>query len=149
MLGSPYGDGTSRTKHMEPTDERPPSPPASLPSDVLIVEDDLIIALDLEETIREVGVQASRTAANVAEALEFIAARAPDFALLDIGLQGETSLAVAERLDVLGVPFAFLTGYGARAMPLPRFGDRPRIEKPFSSAALTIVLRNWQRRRGN
>jgi hypothetical protein len=34
-------------------------------------------------------------------------------------------------------------------MPLPRFGDRPRIEKPFSSAALTIVLRNWQRRRGN
>jgi len=148
MLGSPYGDGTSRAKHMEPTDERPPSPPAFLPSDVLIVEDDLIIALDLEETIREAGVKTSRTATNVAEALDFIAARVPDFALLDIGLQGETSLAVADRLDALGVPFVFLTGYGARAMPLPRFGDRPRIEKPFSSAALTIVLRNWQRRRG-
>ena len=147
MLGSRYGDGTSRKEFMEPTDERPPSPPASLPGDVLIVEDDLIIALDLEETVREVGVKDSRTATNVAEALEFIAARVPDFALLDIGLKGETSLAIADRLDALGVSFAFLTGYGARAMPLPRFGDRPRIEKPFSSAALTIVLRNWQRSR--
>ena len=46
----------------------------------------------------------------------------------------------------LGVPFAFLTGYGARATPLPRFGDRPKIEKPFSGAALLVLLRNWRRR---
>lgn len=131
---------------MEPTEEKPPERSALPPRDVLIVEDDLIIALDLEETIASLGVQASRTATTVAEALDLIAARAPDFALLDIGLRDETSLAVADRLDALGVPFAFLTGYGARAMPLPRYGDRPRIEKPFSGAALTIVLRNWQHR---
>jgi CheY-like chemotaxis protein len=131
---------------MEPIEEKPPERSALPPDDVLIVEDDLIIALDLEETILRLGVQASRTATTVAEALELIAARKPDFALLDIGLREETSLAIADRLDTLGVPFAFLTGYGARAVPLPRFSDRPRIEKPFSGAALTILLRNWRRR---
>ena len=131
---------------MEPIEEKPPERSALPPDDVLIVEDDLIIALDLEETILRLGVQASRTATTVAEALELIAMRKPDFALLDIGLRDETSLAIADRLDALGVPFAFLTGYGARAVPLPRFSDRPRIEKPFSGAALTILLRNWRRR---
>ncbi len=131
---------------MEPTEGKPPERSTLPPGDVLIVEDDLIIALDLEETILRLGVQTSRTATSVAEAIELIATRKPDFALLDIGLRDETSLAIADRLDALGVPFAFLTGYGARATPLPRFGDRPKIEKPFSGAALTVLLRNWRRR---
>ena len=130
---------------MEPIDGKPPASPA-FPNDVLIVEVDPIIALDLEETIRQFGVRRSRTATNVAEALEMIAARTPDFGLLDIGLRAETSLAIADRLADLGVPFAFLTGYGARAAPLPRFGDRPRIEKPFSPAELAVVLQNWRGR---
>jgi CheY-like chemotaxis protein len=131
---------------MEPIDGDRTAGPAAPPVDVLIVEDNMIIALDLEETILCLGVQTSRTAATVAEALQFIAQRAPDFALLDIGLRDETSLPVADRLDALQVPFAFLTGYGARAAPLPRYGDRPKIEKPFSRAALAEVLANWRGR---
>jgi ActR/RegA family two-component response regulator len=131
---------------MEPNNGKPPPGSALLPDDVLIVEDDLIIALDLEATIIGLGVKRSRTAMDVAEALGLIAQRVPDFALLDIGLRDETSLAVADRLAALGVRFAFVTGYGARAVPLPRFSDRPKLEKPFSRAALTIVLRNWRRR---
>ena len=58
----------------------------ALPDDVLIVEDDPIIALDFEDTVLGFGVKTVRTAASVARALEMIADRAPDFALLDVGL---------------------------------------------------------------
>src|SRR5215213_56567 len=84
--------------------------PHWMPDDVLIVEDDPIIALDFEDTILGFGVKRVRTAASVATALGMIADRAPDFALLDVGLVHEKSFAIAERLDVLKIPFAFVTG---------------------------------------
>ena len=60
--------------------------PAGVPGDVLIVEDDAIIALDFEQTVAEFGVTSVRIASSVARALAMIAERVPDFALLDIGL---------------------------------------------------------------
>jgi PleD family two-component response regulator len=74
--------------------------PASdgMPNDVLIVEDDPIIALDFEDTILGSGVKTVRTAGSVARALAMIDERPPDFALLDVGLIREKSFAVAERL---------------------------------------------------
>ena len=57
-----------------------------VPGNVLIVEDDPIIALDFEDTILGFGVKAVRTAGNVIKALQMIADQAPDFALLDVGL---------------------------------------------------------------
>ena len=86
-----------------------------MPGDVLIVEDDPIIALDFEDTILGFGVKTVRSAGSVAKALEMIADRAPDFALLDIGLVREKSFAVAERLEALKIPFVFVTGYGVHA----------------------------------
>ena len=78
----------------------------ALPDDVLIVEDDAIIALDFEDTILGFGVNSVRSAASVAKALEMIADRAPDFALLDVGLVHEKSFAIAERLDTLKIPLS-------------------------------------------
>ena len=112
----------------------------ALPQDVLIVEDDPIIALDLEDTILGLGVATVRTAGHVATALDMIAARAPDFALLDVGLVHENSFAIAERLTALNIPFAFVTGYGSGKVPAI-FADRPRLPKPFSTEALLVVLR--------
>ena len=89
----------------------PASKPAGIPRDVLIVEDDVIIAIDVEQTIAEFGVTSARTASNVAQALAMIAERTPDFALLDVGLSEDKSFAVANRLAALKIPFAFVTGY--------------------------------------
>ena len=116
-----------------------PAQTLGLPSDVLIVEDDPIIALDYEDTILGFGVRTVRTAGNVATALEMIAERPPDFALLDVGLVCEQSIAVAERLAALNIPFAFATGYGADRVPAA-FADRPRLPKPCSSDALRAAL---------
>jgi hypothetical protein len=100
----------------------------AFPAHVLIVEDDPIIALDFEDTIRGFGVETIRTAASVAVALELIADQAPDFALL-------------ERLDALKIPFAFVTGYRAAGTFPAAFDQVPRLPKPCSSEALQAVLK--------
>src|SRR6185369_5690913 len=116
--------------------------PASdgMPSDVLIVEDDPIIALDFEDTLLGFGVKTVRTAGSVAKALLMIEERPPDFALLDVSLIRENSFAVAERLDSLKIPYAFVTGYGADARLPAAFDAKPRLVKPSSTDALRAVL---------
>jgi CheY-like chemotaxis protein len=114
----------------------------SMPDDVLIVEDDPIIALDFEDTILGFGVKTVRIAANVAKALELIEHRPPQFALLDVSLIREKSFAIAERLAALKIPFAFVTGYGSDANLPPAFATRPRLPKPCSSDALQALLKS-------
>ncbi|MEN3287075.1 MAG: hypothetical protein V7634_1375 [Bradyrhizobium sp.] len=108
--------------------------------DVLIVEDDPIIALGLEDTVLDLGIAAVRVASNVTTALQMIDDRMPEFALLDVGLVREKSFAIAERLAALQIPFAFSTGYGADGVPAA-FADRPRLPKPCPTDALEAVLR--------
>lgn len=122
---------------MEPA----PSGMPAFPDDLLLVEDDPIIALDFEDTILGLGVNEVRTAGNVARALEIIAERAPDFALLDVSLIREKSFAVAERLEALRIPFVFITGYGADVRLPVAFTHRPRLPKPCSTDALEAVLK--------
>ena len=111
-----------------------------MPDDVLIVEDDPIIGLGFEDMILGFGVETVRTAASVAQALDMISDRAPDFALLDVGLVREKSFAVAERLTALKIPFAFVTGYGSDARLPAAFADKPRLAKPYSTDALQALL---------
>jgi CheY-like chemotaxis protein len=111
-----------------------------MPNDVLIVEDDPIIALDFEDTLLGFGVKAVRTAPSVARALALIAERAPEFALLDVGLIREKSFAVAERLELLKIPFAFVTGYSSAARLPAAFASKPLLPKPYSTDALRALL---------
>lgn len=113
---------------------------AAVPNDVLIVEDDPLIALDFEDTILGFGVKTVRTAGSVARALEMIADRVPDFALLDVGLVRERSFAIAERLDALKIPFVFVTGYGAAGTFPAAFARRPRLPKPYLAEELKALL---------
>ncbi|QPF92006.1 response regulator [Bradyrhizobium commune] len=110
------------------------------PADVLIVEDDPIIAIDFEDRLLGFGVTKVRTVGSVAQALKAIAARAPDFALLDVELIREKSFAIAERLAALDIPFVFVTGYGAETSIPAQFAARPRLQKPCSSDALEAAL---------
>lgn len=117
---------------------------ADLPANVLVVEDDPLIALDASETIRSFGVASVRTTGTVAAALQMIAERAPDFALLDVGLIHEKSFAVAGQLAALGIPFVFVTGYSGDAGIPADFARVPRLTKPYLRDALLNVLRAWR-----
>lgn len=112
----------------------------SMPDNVLLVEDNMIIALDTEDAIRGLGVKTVRTAAGVAEALRQIEERAPDFALLDVNLGAETSFEIGEVLAKRNIRFAFATGYGEQvAFPAP-FADVPRLRKPYAVETLRAAL---------
>jgi CheY-like chemotaxis protein len=126
-----------------PGETMEPASPDRVPDDVLIVEDDPIIALDFEDTIVGFGVKTVRAAGSVARVLEIIAERSPDFALLDVALAREKSFAVAERLDGLKIPFVFVTGYGAGVRLPAALARRPRLPKPCSTDALGAMLRSW------
>jgi two-component SAPR family response regulator len=116
-----------------------------MPNDVLIVEDDAIIALDFEDTLLGFGVKTVRSCGKVARALELIADRAPDFALLDVGLASGNSFAVAERLQAMRIPFVFITGYGSRVDLPPALKGTPTLPKPCTSDALRAALRQRSR----
>jgi CheY-like chemotaxis protein len=111
------------------------------PADVLIVEDDPIIAIDFEERLLGFGVKNVRTVGSVARALVVIEQRAPDFALLDVELVREKSFAIAARLTVLKIPYVFVTGYGAETTIPAEFAGQARLQKPCSSDALEAALR--------
>lgn len=118
--------------------------PADIPRDVLIVEDDPLIALDLSETIMSFGVASVRTAGTVAGALQRLDERKPDFVLLDLRLGGEKSFAVAERLKASDVSFAFTTGYvGTGGVPAA-FADVAVLTKPYVLDLLFKALQSWR-----
>jgi CheY-like chemotaxis protein len=105
---------------------------------VLIVEDELLIALDLEAILDGLGCAVLGLAATVPEALRLLAADPPDLALLDLNLRGTRSTPVALALTAGGVPFIAVTAY---ANPLePVFDGVPIISKPFGPEQVRDTL---------
>ncbi|MEJ7932971.1 HWE histidine kinase domain-containing protein [Sphingobium sp. AN558] len=106
---------------------------------VLLVEDNMIIAMDGEDALRDIGAEVL-TAASVGRALEAIALHRVDLAVLDFNLGNESSLPVADMLVERGIPFLFATGYGD-GLELPtRFRDIILVKKPYSGATLAGAL---------
>ena len=115
-----------------------PSPvlPSRLSGLVLIVEDNLLIALDVEDVLVALGAVRVVIASSVAEALRIIELETPDFALLDINLGRETSWPIATRLRMLGVHHVFATGYGDGIDYPVEHRSTPVISKPYTSDAV-------------
>jgi light-regulated signal transduction histidine kinase (bacteriophytochrome)/CheY-like chemotaxis protein len=106
----------------------------------LIVEDNLIIAMAAEVILLELGARHVETAASVNQAMQAIARTQPSFALLDVNLGSESSIAVGKKLTELKVPFIFATGYGERA-PIPEeLADAPVIQKPYTRETVEAAL---------
>jgi light-regulated signal transduction histidine kinase (bacteriophytochrome)/CheY-like chemotaxis protein len=120
--------------------------PRACPRDVLLVEDNMIIALDAEAMLRELGVNSVRIASGVAEALRVIEQSPVDFGLLDINLGRETSFDVAARLVALSTPFAFTSGYDDPTVFPVEYADIPRLRKPYSAQSLRKLFPPRQQR---
>ncbi len=115
--------------------------PIGLSGTALVVEDNMIIALDAEDLLGSLGASAVLTASTTAEALALLDDTVPDMALLDVNLGNETSERVADRLQELGVPFIFATGYGDRISLADKFPDAPFLRKPYDSEMIRQALR--------
>ncbi|MBX5241314.1 HWE histidine kinase domain-containing protein [Rhizobium sp. NLR22b] len=114
---------------------------------ILLVENNLIIAMDGEDILRRLGAEVT-TAPSVAEAMEILAGRSFDFALLDVNLGDETSFGIADRLAAAGVPFVFATGYGEGIAQANTHSGAPVLQKPYTTEGITDLLARVQLPKG-
>ena len=109
---------------------------------VLLVEDQLVIALDTESILEAAGAARVHTVASAAEALKIVGAHEIDIAVLDVNLGATTSIPVADELKTRAIPFVFATGYGDTIMVPPSLGDVAMVRKPISVGALADAISN-------
>jgi len=77
-----------------------------------VVEDEFLIAMELEQTLRRAGYRVLGPAPSVGRALELLRHERPDAAILDVNLAGERVTPVAGVLRAMAVPFVLTSGYG-------------------------------------
>jgi light-regulated signal transduction histidine kinase (bacteriophytochrome) len=109
---------------------------------VLILEDQLVIAVGLEQILADAGIDDVVTTSAEDEAMRSIGLRAPDIAVLDINLGHGTSIAVAEELARRQIPFVFATGYGEGANIPRHLLHVPVVRKPYDAPGILASLRN-------
>jgi DNA-binding response OmpR family regulator len=107
---------------------------------VLVLEDEALIAMQVEDALSAVGCLVVGPATRIPEAFDLIYAAEIDAALLDINVAGERSFAVADILASKGIAFAFVTGFDAASTVPARFQGAPVIAKPFETAKLTAIV---------
>lgn len=105
---------------------------------ILIIEDELLIALMIEEMLRELGYTVSGVAHTMALASREFAKGNYDAVLLDINIGGRYHGETADHLAGCRIPFAFVTGYDY--LVDPRHENVPVLQKPFAPAQLRILL---------
>jgi DNA-binding response OmpR family regulator len=105
---------------------------------ILIIEDELLIALMIEEMVRDIGYRVSGVAHTIAMATREFAKRNYDSVLLDINIGGRFHAEIADQLVSSGIPFAFVTGYDY--LVDPRHEKIPVLQKPFMPAHLRALL---------
>ena len=126
----------------------PPPPPAAAeaPSALtgltaLLVEDNMIMALDAEQMLLEKGLGHVFTAMSLVDAMRIVAEETIDVAMLDVNLGGETSFALIDPLNAKGVSYVFVTGYGETLdLPEEAAPGTPSIKKPYSAEDVTEAL---------
>jgi len=121
-------------------EETKPTERASLAGlSILVLEDQALIAMDIEETLAGLGA-AVRLSPNCADASDLLQRFAPDAAVLDFNLGDETSEAIADILTERRIPFVFATGYGDNGMIPLRFQHVPVVQKPVNGALLAARI---------
>jgi CheY-like chemotaxis protein len=106
---------------------------------VLIVEDEVLVALDLEDLLTQMGHQVVGPATRIDEALDLARKADFDFAVLDVNVAGAPSYPVADILRKRGIPFVFSTGYGAEGL-LAAYCSEQTLSKPYLPQDLERVI---------
>lgn len=108
---------------------------------ILILEDDVLIAMDLAMLVAEAGGRPLGPYHTADAARSAIDTERPDLALLDFNLGDHTSQGLAEWLRGERIPFVFLTGHSARHVQ-DKVESARILEKPVSPQALDTLLRD-------
>lgn len=107
---------------------------------ILIVEDEPVIAMDIEAELEMRGWRVVGPAGTVSRALDLLNAEEVDGAVLDINLQGTDSFEIADVLKRRNIPFIFLSGDDGLSRP-DELQETPLLSKPINYAQLHEALK--------
>jgi two-component SAPR family response regulator len=113
---------------------------------ILIVEDEYLLADDLRRTVGRLGASVLGPAPSVEGARSLLDSQRCDFALLDVNLNGDTVFPIADSLEIQGIPYLFVTGYESWTMPY-RFPPDRRLGKPVTADALLRAISEQRQQR--
>ena len=105
---------------------------------ILIVEDEMLIALTLCDVVASFGCTTA-AASRAARAVSLATTGKFDAAIVDMNLAGESGNPVAEALARRGIPFVIATGYGTDGVA-PDYRDRPLLIKPYLAEQVEAAL---------
>ena len=106
---------------------------------VLLVEDEVLVAMYVEDVLSDLGCEVVSLATRLEDALGQARALAFDFAVLDINLAGHMSFPVAAVLRERKIPFVFISGYTSGAM-IDEFRNEVRLRKPLRTPELARAI---------
>lgn len=107
--------------------------------DILVIEDEEMIASVIEEMLLDLGCRQVWIAASPKDAEVVLAQHRPHAAILDVNLGGDSGFQFAQSLIDAKIPFVFATGYGRHGLP-EQWSTRPIMQKPFKLETLQAVL---------
>ena len=121
------------------------TPPAS----ILVVEDEFLVAMQIEAVLRGAGWGVIGPAGTLAKAVSMAQTATCDGAVLDVNLRGERVDDVAKILSGRGIPFVFASGYGRENLPAAFRDSVAFLAKPFSDQTLLQAVRGLLQRDGS
>jgi CheY-like chemotaxis protein len=114
-----------------------PTPNSSL--QILIVEDESMVAMMIEDMLEDLGHRVIATSGRMPDASKLISNASADLAILDVNLNGEETYPLADSLAARSIPFIFATGYGASGIKAEWSGV-PVLQKPFQTRELAQAI---------
>ena len=124
-----FGDGSVLPAHVSPSLKG---------KNILIVEDEPLVAMDMQSMLAGAGCSIVGPTGTFEEARRLIETEEIDVALVDVNLKGEPIDPLLGALRQQGIPFAFVTGYGAKVLS-KTFEETVTISKPFNAEQLFAV----------
>lgn len=107
---------------------------------VLIVEDEVLVAMEMEGLLASVGCTVVGPASTVSGAAKLLSSAPVDAVLLDLNLNGENATAFATELASRSIPCIVVTGYGAKLAGSPGLESAFVLEKPVDYELLLTAL---------
>ncbi len=144
-LSVPLGERGEQVERSTPETWSGAKPHAAIQSQVLagnrvlLVEDEALVAMVMRDMLTELGFHVVGPFGRSADAAAAARDEDVDAAVLDINLDGEAAYPVADLLAARGIPFVFVTGYGAESID-GRFAHVPVLQKPIERAMLESVF---------
>jgi len=114
---------------------------------ILLLEDEPLIALEVEDLCRENGAEEVVTHSLVDDAEAALGGRF-DIAVVDLILRGKSALPLAERLVAAQIPIVFTTGRDVDAQLAQRFPNSPLVKKPYAGSELIDAIGSVRRSSG-